>query len=95
MIRRHLTPRRSGSMRSATTPGGGWRGGAHRGAGMSANSGSSGASSTFARFLWIFTTIGIVVIVVVIGFLIGIVRALESIDNGLFTSSNQIGRAHV
>ncbi|MCA1820598.1 MAG: hypothetical protein LC644_02170 [Pseudonocardia sp.] len=29
-----------------------------------------------------------VVIVVVIGFLIGIVRALESIDNGLFTSSN-------
>jgi methyl-accepting chemotaxis protein len=46
------------------------------------------ATSTFARFLWIFTTFGIIVIVVVIGFLIGIVRALESIDNGLFTSSN-------
>jgi hypothetical protein len=30
----------------------------------------------------------VVVVVVVIGFLIGIVRALESIDNGLFTSSN-------
>jgi methyl-accepting chemotaxis protein len=49
---------------------------------------SAPAASTFARFLWIFTTFGIIVIVVVIGFLIGIVRALESIDNGLFTSSN-------
>lgn len=88
MIRRHMTPRWSGSMRSATTPGGGWRGGAHRGSGMSANSAAAGVSSSFARFLWIFTTIGVVVVVVVIGFLIGIVRALESIDNGLFTSSN-------
>src|SRR5256885_13578540 len=87
MIRRHMTPWRAGSLRSATTPGGGWRGGAHRGSGVSAN---SGVSSSFARFLWIFTVLGIVVVVVVIGFLIGIVRALESIDNGLFTASSSV-----
>jgi hypothetical protein len=51
---------------------------------------ASAAGSSFARFLWIFTTIGIVVVVVVIGFLIGIVRALESIDNGLFTASSSV-----
>ena len=51
---------------------------------------SSGVGSSFARFLWIFTTIGIIVVVVVIGFLIGIVRALESIDNGLFTASSSV-----
>ena len=50
----------------------------------------SGASSSFARFLWIFTVLGIIVVVVVIGFLIGIVRALESIDNGLFTASSSV-----
>jgi methyl-accepting chemotaxis protein len=88
MIRRHMTWR-AGSLRSAaSTSGGGWRGGAHRGSGQSANSAPSAASTTFARFLWIFTTIGLIIVVVVIGFLIGIVRALESIDNGLFTSSN-------
>lgn len=88
MIRRNMSPRRSGSMRSASTSGGPWRAGAHRGSAGSSTSASSAASSSFARFLWIFTTIGVVVVVVVIGFLIGIVRALESIDNGLFTSSN-------
>ena len=62
-----------------------WRTGVHRGSG---NAIPSGASSSFARFLWIFTIFGIIVVAVVIGFLIGIVRALESIDNGLFTSSN-------
>jgi len=59
-----------------------WRAGAHR------DYANSGTSSSFARFLWIFSTIGVIVVAVVIGFLIGIVRALESIDNGLFTSSN-------
>lgn len=48
------------------------------------------ASSSFARFLWIFTTLGLIVVIVVIGFLIGIVRALESIDNGLFTASSSV-----
>jgi hypothetical protein len=47
-------------------------------------------ASSFARFLWIFTTLGLIVVVVVIGFLIGIVRALESIDNGLFTASSSV-----
>jgi methyl-accepting chemotaxis protein len=79
MIRRDGSAQRSG-------PGSQGRPGAHRGSMTSAS--SAPAASTFARFLWIFTTFGIIVIVVVIGFLIGIVRALESIDNGLFTSSN-------
>jgi methyl-accepting chemotaxis protein len=79
MIRRDGSAQRSG-------PGSQGRAGAHRGSMTSAS--SAPAASTFARFLWIFTTFGIIVIVVVIGFLIGIVRALESIDNGLFTSSN-------
>jgi methyl-accepting chemotaxis protein len=47
-------------------------------------------TSSFARFLWIFTTLGLIVVIVVIGFLIGIVRALESIDNGLFTASSSV-----
>lgn len=46
--------------------------------------------TSFARFLWIFTTLGLIVVIVVIGFLIGIVRALESIDNGLFTASSSV-----
>jgi hypothetical protein len=48
------------------------------------------AGSSFARFLWIFTILGLIVVIVVIGFLIGIVRALESIDNGLFTASSSV-----
>jgi methyl-accepting chemotaxis protein len=79
MIRQNTSSARSG-------PGAQGRPGAHRGSLTSAT--STPAASTFARFLWIFTTFGVIVIVVVIGFLIGIVRALESIDNGLFTSSN-------
>jgi methyl-accepting chemotaxis protein len=69
-------------------PGAQARPGAHRGSAMSAN--SAPAASSFSRFLWIFTIFGIIVIAVVIGFLIGIVRALESIDNGLFTSSTLV-----
>lgn len=53
----------------------------------------SAAGSSFARFLWIFTTIGLVVVIVVIGFLIGIVRALESIDDGLFNASSSVTSA--
>jgi hypothetical protein len=51
---------------------------------------SPATTTSFARFLWIFTTLGLIVVIVVIGFLIGIVRALESIDNGLFTASSSV-----
>jgi methyl-accepting chemotaxis protein len=47
-------------------------------------------ATPFARFLWIFTALGLIVVVVVIGFLIGIVRALESIDHGLFTAASSV-----
>jgi hypothetical protein len=38
---------------------------------------------TFIRWLWIWITVGALVVVVVIGFLIGIVSNLKSIDSGL------------
>jgi methyl-accepting chemotaxis protein len=49
--------------------------------------------SSFVRWLWIWVTLGIIVVVVVIGFLIGIVRALESIDVGLFSASSSVAGA--
>ncbi|MGH3913240.1 MAG: hypothetical protein ACRDTC_07505 [Pseudonocardiaceae bacterium] len=47
-------------------------------------------SSAFVRWMWIWVTIGIIVVVVVIGFLIGIVRALESIDDNLFSVTGSV-----
>jgi hypothetical protein len=57
------------------------------------SSGPPSGSSSFVRWLWIWVTLGIIVVVVVIGFLIGIVRALESIDVGLFGASNSVAGA--
>lgn len=42
------------------------------------------AAPTFIRWLWIWITIAALVVVVVIGFLIGIVSSLSSIDDNLF-----------
>ncbi|HEV2127368.1 MAG TPA: hypothetical protein VGR22_01985 [Thermomicrobiales bacterium] len=42
------------------------------------------AAPTFIRWLWIWVTIAALVVVVVIGFLIGIVSSLSSIDDNLF-----------
>ena len=42
------------------------------------------AAPTFIRWLWIWITVGVLVVVVVIGFLLGIVSSLSSIDEGLF-----------
>ncbi|MGH3753314.1 MAG: hypothetical protein ACRDRP_11555 [Pseudonocardiaceae bacterium] len=59
----------------------------------STTSGPPPGTSSFVRWLWIWVTLGLIVVVVVIGFLIGIVRALESIDGGLFTASNSVAGA--
>jgi uncharacterized protein YoxC len=61
-----------------------------RRSGSSRSAAMTATSTPFAQFLWIFTTLGLIVVVVVIGFLIGIVRALESIDDGLSTASNSV-----
>lgn len=50
-------------------------------------------SSSFVRWMWIWVTFGIVVVVVVIGFLVGIVRALENIDDNLFAVTAGVGGA--
>jgi hypothetical protein len=91
MIRRHLARRRSLNPPSpATTPDAQSRAGVHRASTSAATAPHSDTATSFARFLWIFTTLGLIVVVVVIGFLIGIVRALESIDHGLFTASSSV-----
>lgn len=45
---------------------------------------------TFVRWLWIWIVVGALVVVVVIGFLLGIVGALEDIDDGLFEADNAV-----
>ncbi len=88
MISGQVTRRRSGNPRSAAMTSGPGRADTRR---SSTSSGTVPAASTsFARFLWIITTLGLIVVVVVIGFLIGIVRALESIDDGLSTASSSV-----
>ena len=47
-------------------------------------------TGTLVRWLWIWITLGILVVVVVIGFLVGIVRALQSIDSGLFEATRAV-----
>ncbi|MGI8594004.1 MAG: hypothetical protein ACR2ML_06500 [Solirubrobacteraceae bacterium] len=48
------------------------------------------AAPTFVRWLWIWITVGALVVVVVVGFLIGIVSSLESIDDGLFEADEAV-----
>lgn len=48
------------------------------------------SSSTVVRWMWTWITLGILVVVVVIGFLIGITRALSSIDGGLFEAASSV-----
>lgn len=92
MISGQLTRRRSGNLRSAAMTGRSGRAGNHRSFTSSETVPATSAPTptSFARFLWIFTALGLIVVVVVIGFLIGIVRALESIDDGLSTASNSV-----
>ncbi len=48
------------------------------------------AAPTFIRWLWIWITVGALVVVVVIGFLIGIVSSLSSIDGHLFEADASV-----
>jgi hypothetical protein len=47
-------------------------------------------ATTIVRWLWIWITIGALVVVVVIGFLIGIVSSLDSIDDGLVEANTAV-----
>lgn len=49
-----------------------------------------GPSGAVVRWMWTWIALGILVVVTVIGFLIGIVRSLESIDAGLFEASSAV-----
>ena len=48
------------------------------------------AAPTFIRWLWIWITVAALVVVVVIGFLIGIVSSLSSIDSRLFEADSAV-----
>jgi hypothetical protein len=48
------------------------------------------AAPTFIRWLWIWITIAALVVVVVVGFLIGIVSSLSSIDDNLLEADNAV-----
>lgn len=90
MLRGDVARRRSVGSPRRIAPGRQRGADAYRVSTSSASTGQSATTTSFARFLWIFATLGIIVVVVVIGFLIGIVRALESIDNGLYTASSSV-----
>jgi methyl-accepting chemotaxis protein len=45
---------------------------------------------TFVRWLWLWVTTLVLVVIVVIGFLLGIVSNLKSINNGLFNANNSV-----
>lgn len=57
---------------------------------MSSERREEGPSGAVVRWMWTWIALGILVVVTVIGFLIGIVRALESIDAGLFEASSAV-----
>ncbi len=55
-----------------------------------ASSGGRAVGQSVVWWMWTWITLGILVVVTVIGFLIGIVRSLESIDDGLLEARNAV-----
>lgn len=51
---------------------------------------SAPGQPTYIRWLWIWITVGFLVVVVVVGFLLGIVSALKSINSGLFEANASV-----
>lgn len=57
---------------------------------MQRASSDGGPARSVVWWMWTWITLGILVVVTVIGFLIGIVRSLESIDDGLLEARNSV-----
>jgi len=95
MIKRDIASRRSSVPASVTaTSGRRWHVGVHRAAKPSPTAAPRATATSFAQWMWIFATLGLLIAIVVIGFLIGIVRALEAIDKGLFSATSSLGSAN-
>jgi uncharacterized protein YoxC len=93
--KRAMTGKRSSVPASATTTSGRrWHVGAHRSPKTSSTAAPPATGTSFARWMWLFTTLGLIIAIVVIGFLVGIVRALEAIDKGLFSVTSSLGSAN-
>jgi hypothetical protein len=71
-----------------------WHVGVHRAPKPSPTAAPRATATSFAQWMWIFATLGLLIAIVVIGFLIGIVRALEAIDKGLFSATSSLGGAN-
>jgi hypothetical protein len=67
-----------------------WHVGAHRLPKPSSTGAHRDTAISFVRWMWIFTMLGLIIAMVVIGFLVGIVRALEAIDKGLFSVTSSL-----
>jgi hypothetical protein len=95
MIKRDITDRRSIVPASVTAASARrWHVGVHRAPKPSPTAAPRATATSFAQWMWIFATLGLLIAIVVIGFLIGIVRALEAIDKGLFSTTSSLGSAN-
>jgi uncharacterized protein YoxC len=93
--KRDMAGKRASVPAFVTTPSGRrWHVGAHRVPNPSSTAAHRATATSFVRWMWIFTMLGLIIAMVVIAFLAGIVRALEAIDKGLFSVTSSLESAN-